>query len=911
MDWAAFSVLALAVAWAPFPFGSAQPAWAFVVECVVFLAVALKGIALVLTARETGKHHSPPALREIAGNDPADSPQGAASEDDSRLRIFLRRACFTLALAGMVWALLQCVDLPQSALSTASPFALRTRLESGVYPAGFTAPTSLNPYVSRWLWMRWAALGMIFGLIAFNRSPGQRAAIPAILIAVGVILALLGIAQAITAGGRIYWRYKLAGAYATYNFGPFVNRNHYGGYIAVLLCFGLAWALNATDRAARAGLGLRSLLECAAAWTAFCAMFGAQVMCASRSGFAAAAAGLALTGGVGLTRIRSPRLRWMLPLGVAVVALLTAALVGRELVSRLSTALPALEYRRRIWADALRVSGLFAVSGCGNGAFERVFASLRSADLGPASYLHPENDYLQILCEMGVPGAVMFFAFAGIAFVSATARYMRTRREDAAWPLPAALGGMLALSVQGMANANLRMTSHAALAALLAGIAVAPPVSARAFRPASGILLGLALVLCAGLLLGGATIGYLPEESLRQALALKSDKLPTERREHILETGLSFSPGHPQLNFELGECARERLSRIEMDADPNLVKLASESYAGAIRACPVWSEAYLKLGMTRRLMSEEAALKAEGLFLMARRMNPSEPMCLYELGEYYKLVGKRKEAIAAYAGSLEQSNVYLQSVIHQGILLCETLADWRALIPEQHRRGGELALALWREKQKSLARKEIQSVIERAEQAALPPPFSAAEAVVAVLEPDESYKLLEKWHARWPDAPSISLYLAEALARNGRHEDARDAFLSALPHLQGMERLHTLVRLGQSYEASGNTAEAEKTFNELVGTFPRHARSWSERGAFLERAGRIRDALDNYSRARLNFPKDAEFCSRLALLHEKNGDIGEALKFARIAATLAPDNGIHTELLEKLESGIKSRPDEK
>lgn len=900
--WLGFAMLCGAVAWSPFPFGSAQPVWAFIVEMTVFAAAFFVGMSWFFRAREASRRCN----AEVCGlgQDGESSNDIKAIAPDFRLRSTMRRSCAVLAVLGLVLAMLQCVDLDQQWLGRLSPEALQARLETGVYPPDFRAPTSLHPYASRWLWLRWVAVGMVFCMFAFDASSSRRAAVPCVIIAVGAILAVLGIAQHLTAGGRIYWRYKLVGAHATYNFGPFVNRNHYAGYMAGPACFALAWALGASGRVA-AKRGRLALLECACAWGIFFTMFVALVMCASRSGFGATLAGLAVVGMGWLARPGPRRLRLAIPLAGGGIVLLAAALGGRELARRILSLPLALEDRMRIWRDALHVSRRFALTGCGNGAFEHVFSAMRSAEIGLSSYLHPENDYLQILCEMGLPAAAIFLALTLMVFACGALGWAAVRKDDAGLWLAAAIGGLFALAVQGIANANLRMTSHAVLAATMAGYAVAPPARRGAGGPTPGGPAGIATMLMTAMLALAAAAAYLPEDGLRRALEMKNRGLPVEKREPILHRALSYSPGHPQLNFELGECLLERMAEEDHAPEPELAAAAAACFANALRACPRWAEACLKIGMAKQFVSEEGASEAERFFLAALRMNPHDPKYQYALGEYYKFIGKRKEAIAAFAQSLQRSPIYLYDVLRQGLLLCETLQDWHALVPEHRRQGGELALTLWRDRLKSLARRETRGIVERAQQRQEPPPSSAVEAVATILEPDEALEILLKWRERWPDYPIIGLYTADVYLRKGLQENAGKIYMEVLPRLQGLERLHAMINIARNHEAAGRIEQAEQAFKEVVKEFPRHERSWVEMGAFLERVGRPIEAVANYNLARVQFPKSHDFCYRIALLHEKNGDIAEALKHARMAASLAPKNAAYGELLERLESEIK------
>ena len=258
-------------------------------------------------------------------------------------------------------------------------------------------------------------------------------------------------------------------------FGPFVNKNHFAGWVAMaaLLVAGLALGLAdgargrrgdwTTDpRAGGVILGVVAAL----------AMALAGLASLSRGGAAALVAGAACLAALRFSRGGSPRRRsGLLPSLVlaAVLGSILVALVPPEAHERLRT-LSGASFRLDTWRDSLRLAASSPVVGQGLGAFHDAYPRFKRGH-GIVRVEHAENDYLETLAETGAAGLAL--AVAGLALLlGAAGRGIATGPDRLVRGVgTGAAAALVAVAVHSAVDFNLRIPSNAALAALAAAAA--------------------------------------------------------------------------------------------------------------------------------------------------------------------------------------------------------------------------------------------------------------------------------------------------------------------------------------------------------------------------------------------------------------------------------------------------------
>jgi O-antigen ligase len=290
------------------------------------------------------------------------------------------------------------------------------------------------------------------------------------LVIFGLALAVFALIQHFTWEGKMFWvRPTDSGGTG----GPFVNRNHFAGYMEMLIPIPIAFALS---RAARA--------ESRLFWVFAAAIMGiAEVASLSRGGMVSLAAGLLFLAAMTARQKRnrqSPKQESRLSLRPAyvIVLMLGAIFVGviwigaeSDILKRIADDPLTTSHvtdRRGIWADTLTMFRANPVLGVGLGAFETVYPIYGQAD-GSLVIQFAHNDYLQVLSDGGLVGGVLALWFIAAIFRSFAGGLKSPEPMDSAFALGAG-AGIFAILVHSLFDFNLQIPSNALLFLVLCAV---------------------------------------------------------------------------------------------------------------------------------------------------------------------------------------------------------------------------------------------------------------------------------------------------------------------------------------------------------------------------------------------------------------------------------------------------------
>ncbi len=146
--------------------------------------------------------------------------------------------------------------------------------------------------------------------------------------------------------------------------------------------------------------------------------------------------------------------------------------------------------RLAMWRDTLRIAPDFLWSGAGLGAFPFVFR--RGEPYLPLKTIdHAHSDYLELLIELGLPGALLLFGSIGYVVVDSLWKLSAMQDPDRRWTAVGCLLGAGGILLHAVADFPLHIPAVAAVAAVLLGCArglVVPPRRPSRIRQTSGVL---------------------------------------------------------------------------------------------------------------------------------------------------------------------------------------------------------------------------------------------------------------------------------------------------------------------------------------------------------------------------------------------------------------------------------------
>ena len=277
----------------------------------------------------------------------------------------------------------------------------------------------------------------------------------------GFLISIFGILQHLTFNGKLYWFREMH--YGGIPFGPYVNRNHFAGFVELLLPLALVPLLLGRVRRER--------------WpvvTLFAVVpIGALFLSVSRGGIVSFGVELAV---LALVMIQRRTMGKQLFAGAAVLllALLMVSWLGvGQLLQRFSS-FQSLEVSAGKRASMRRDTGhIFLdnpVSGTGLGTLQIVYPQYESLYDGKIVN-HTHNDYLEALAETGILGGLCCAWFLGV-LLSESLKRLRQLHNSFAGALQ--LSGLVACAgflVHGLVDFNLHIPSNAFLFFLLAHLA--------------------------------------------------------------------------------------------------------------------------------------------------------------------------------------------------------------------------------------------------------------------------------------------------------------------------------------------------------------------------------------------------------------------------------------------------------
>jgi O-antigen ligase len=318
-------------------------------------------------------------------------------------------------------------------------------------------------------------------------------------------------------------------------FGPFVNKNHFAGYVEMtaLLALGLAVGTGEVSRRTDGTLGWvessragRVILVYGAA----AVLFLSVLVSFSRGGALSLAAGSAAFAAMRSLEARGGTSRWRVRAAPAVLvfaASVTAvAVIPDDARHRLQTVTAGREdaataYRLGVWRDSIRLARASPLLGHGLGTFVDALPRFKSG-AGDQLVEHAENDYLELLAEGGVVGAGLAGA-AIVGFARAVRRRRSARTSGAGRALAqGAVAGFVALGVHSVVDFNLRIPANALVCAYLAAAVLSRTGHPRINRPLTYVVVAL----CALVVLIVTIPPSSRDESLRQRAAIRA-------REHV------------------------------------------------------------------------------------------------------------------------------------------------------------------------------------------------------------------------------------------------------------------------------------------------------------------------------------------------------------------------------------------
>ncbi|MGA2585543.1 MAG: O-antigen ligase family protein [Candidatus Aminicenantales bacterium] len=390
------------------------------------------------------------------------------------------------ALIGLFFVIgaIQLVPLPTALLKAISPHTAglyESLARDGILAARDSVgrTLSLSPVLSIYELLKYLCYGIFAYLVyAHIRSRKETRVFVLVMLAVGVFESLYGLEEYFGGTFRIFgWKNIY---YSGNAFGTFVNRNHFSGFLEMILALSIGYLLARADFfSMMRGLSLREKIV----W------FGQEklqktiiagiipvilgvgiVFSRSRSGIFIFLASLlimivfiSLSGGRREANgtYRSRRLRRIISAVFALVAGIAIWIGLAPVLERFSPDLIESEGRPILYKYTLDVIQKYPVFGVGSGSYLYGY-NMAEREYTPTLKTHAHNDYLEVLAESGVAGGGALIAAGLAALALMGARWTKRRDYFVKGVMLGCIAGISGMLIHSFTDFGLRMPANAA-----------------------------------------------------------------------------------------------------------------------------------------------------------------------------------------------------------------------------------------------------------------------------------------------------------------------------------------------------------------------------------------------------------------------------------------------------------------
>jgi O-antigen ligase len=295
---------------------------------------------------------------------------------------------------------------------------------------------------------------------AFRTSDGWRTFVWFVM-GFGFLVSIFGILQQLTFNGKLYWFREMR--YGGIPFGPYVNRNHFAGFVELTFPVALVpLVLGRVRRERWIVVGIFGLLP-----------IGALFLSASRGGVVSFAVQLATL--VLMMILRRTGGKHALAGGlILLLAFLLVSWLGvRQVLDRFSS-LQSLEVtagkRATMRQDTWHIFLDHPWTGTGLGTLQTVFPAYETLYDGKIVN-HSHNDYLEALAETGAIGGACCVWFLGTLFFVSLRQLLQVDKGFAAALHLSGLLACVGFLVHSFVDFNLHIPANALLFLLMAHLA--------------------------------------------------------------------------------------------------------------------------------------------------------------------------------------------------------------------------------------------------------------------------------------------------------------------------------------------------------------------------------------------------------------------------------------------------------
>ena len=442
-------ILIFLLIFTPIAFGSME-LWAFsLMELGILLVIILFAIdKIIISFRNNAITHSP-----------INASTHLRNNASTHLPIYAVLSLFLLLI------LLQMLPLPPGIVKVISPKTFFLRNTLSFEPSALSFRLSFVPFATKIEFLKWLTLsGLFFFLLNWRNSNKDVIPLIIIIMFVGIAESLYGMLEFFS-GHRYILNLDMKISSVT---GTFINRNYFAGYLLMVIPLSVGYFFSREVFQRSRFMGWRHWLSSLDGKTLLIS-FGIIVMIlgllfsASRMGIVSLLLSFSLMGFLFRKSQRGQRFSKTTAL-IFGLALLWAVWIGLDaVISRFFAVSEGFEERWRFWVNTFQIFKDFPLFGSGLGTFVHIFPMFRSFHIR-GLVTHAENDFLQLLSEVGLIGTgLLLILFLFLFFRVVSGVRSLSQRDPQKYIGLGGVVGILALMFHSLVERNIQIPANAFL----------------------------------------------------------------------------------------------------------------------------------------------------------------------------------------------------------------------------------------------------------------------------------------------------------------------------------------------------------------------------------------------------------------------------------------------------------------
>lgn len=391
--------------------------------------------------------------------------------------------------------LFQLIPLPDGVLKLISPSAFQIHSETinSINPTDNTINymnvLSLSPYLSKIALLKISTYIGVFFLVSNLKQEKSINRLILAIIAVGSFEAIYGLLEFLSGHQYIFWFKKIH--YTTVPTGTYINRNHFAGYLEMVIPLTLGMLIIQLQR------GQSNLIvsgnpinwrnkfrQLTAQWNNMATlllftaiiMSVALIMSLSRMAVFSLTASILLFGFLLIIQRNRKKSMWIVVIIFFGGIILYGTWLGMDPIfkrfSAIQTDIVSESGRPALWKDTANLIKDYPILGTGIGTYVQTFPKYKTIK-ADVIYDHAHNDYLELISETGFVGFLIIITGIGAFFIMAI-KGLTKKSNIHSYGIT--LGGFVAtfaIALHSFTDFNLHIPANALLLSIVLGLTTA------------------------------------------------------------------------------------------------------------------------------------------------------------------------------------------------------------------------------------------------------------------------------------------------------------------------------------------------------------------------------------------------------------------------------------------------------